>query len=128
LVALFPTAAPTGLSEPAWWTDATAVIHYFAAVVLFLAFILFAVWLFRRSDTRRRRNRPRDKRRRDDVCLACGVVMSGCVIWAAIAKYIVKPIFWPESIAIIAFAVSWLVKGEAHVPVMRVAKKLARRG
>jgi heme A synthase len=125
-VALFPTAAPSGLSEPSWWSETTAVIHYVAAVVLFTAFILFAVWLFRRSDTPSRRDRPPDKRRRDGVCLACGLVMIACVVWAAVAKLVVAPIFWPESIAIVAFAISWLVKGEAHKPVVRAAENLLR--
>jgi len=123
-VALFPTAAPSGLSPPAWWTDATAVVHYVAAVVLFVSFILFAMWLFRRSDKPTRAERGRDKNLRDDVCLVCGLVMITCLLWAAIAKRAVVPIFWPESIAIVAFAVSWLAKGEAHLPVIRAAKKL----
>jgi hypothetical protein len=124
IVGLFPTAAPGDLQEPTWWTETTAVIHYGAAVVLFAAFILFAIWLFRRSDVRRRRDRPPDKRLRDDVCLGCALVMIVCVTWAAIAKYRDTPIFWPESIAIVAFAISWLVKGEAHTPLIRRAKKL----
>src|SRR6185436_8781140 len=68
-VAMFPTAPPEGLSAPEWWSEPTAVIHYFAAVVLFLSFILFAIWLFRRSDKRRRRDREPEKNFRDDVCL-----------------------------------------------------------
>ena len=48
--------------------------------------------------------------------------------WAAVAKYQDTPIFWPESIAIVAFAVSWLVKGEAHWPLLRGAKKLVGDG
>ena len=123
-VALFPTSAPGDLPEPTWWGDTTAVIHYVAAVVLFLSFIVFALWLFRRSDIPRRRDRPPDKRFRDDVCLGCGLVMIASVTWAAIAKYQDTPIFWPESISIVAFAISWLVKGEAHWPLLRGAKKL----
>jgi heme A synthase len=126
IVALFPTAAPGELHEPSWWGEATAVVHYVAAVVLFLSFILFAIWLFRRSDVKKRSERPPDKRFRDDVCLGCGLVMIACVTWAAIAKYRDTPIFWPESIAIVAFAISWLVKGEAHTPIIRGAKKLMR--
>ncbi len=126
-VALFPTAAPGDLTAPTWWGETTAVVHYIAAVVLFLAFIAFAIWLFRRSDIPKRRDRPLDKRRRDDACLACGLVMIACVTWAAIAKYIDKPIFLPESIAIVAFAISWLVKGEAHEPLIRQARKLMGR-
>jgi hypothetical protein len=126
-VALFPTAAPTGLSPPAWWGDSTAVIHYASAVVLFVSFILFAVWLFRRSDKPTRRERGWDKNVRDDICLVCGLVMSGCVVWAAIAKRAVQPIFWQESIAIMAFAVSWLAKGEAFTPIIARAGRLLGR-
>jgi hypothetical protein len=124
VVALFPTMAPEGLPAPSWWGPKTGLVHYVAAVVLFVCFILFAVWLFRKSDTPRRRDRPPDKRLRDDVCLACGLVMIGCVVWAGIASFAEAPIFVPESAAIVAFSISWLVKGEAHRPVIRAARRL----
>ena len=122
-VALFPTGLRRACPRPDWWSAPTAVVHYVAAVVLFLSFILFAIWLFRRSDKRRRRDRDPGQEFCDDVCLGCGLVMIACVLWAAIAKYLVKPIFWPESIAIIAFAVSWLAKGEALTPILDVAHR-----
>jgi len=37
--------------------------------------------------------------------------MVACLIWAAIALNNDKPIYWPETIALGAFALSWLVKG-----------------
>jgi len=114
----------TGAVEPSWWTAKTGLLHYVAAVVLFVSFILFAVWLFRKSDTPRRRDRPPDKRRRDDICLACGLAMIACVVWAGVDSYVDRPIFVPESIAIVAFALSWLVKGEAHEPVIRAVRRL----
>ena len=126
-VAIFPTAAPAGLSPPAWWSDSTAVVHYVAAVVLFISFIVFAVWLFRRSDKPTRRERGWDKNVRDDICLVCGLVMCGCVVWAAIAKRAVEPIFWQESVAIMAFAVSWLAKGEAFTSMIASAGRLMGR-
>jgi hypothetical protein len=128
VVALFPTAAPDGIPMPAWWKPGTGVIHYVAAVVLFVSFILFAVWLFRKSATPRREDRPADKRRRDDVCLACGLIMISAVVWVGIATLSDAPIFVPEAVAIVAFAVSWLVKGEAHAPVIRAVRKLTGRG
>jgi heme/copper-type cytochrome/quinol oxidase subunit 2 len=126
-VGLFPTAAPAGLSPPPWWGDSTAVVHYVAAVVLFISFIVFALWLFRRSDKPTRRERDWDKNVRDDICLVCGLIMSGCVVWAAIAKRAVRPIFVPESIAIMAFATSWLAKGEAFTSIIRRVGKLMGR-
>lgn len=128
VVALFPTAAPAGAVEPSWWTAKTGLLHYVAAVVLFVSFILFAVWLFRKSATPRREDRPADKRRRDDVCLACGLIMISAVVWVGIATLSDAPIFVPEAVAIVAFAVSWLVKGEAHAPVIRAVRKLTGRG
>src|SRR4051794_36193354 len=99
-VALFPTAAPEPLGHPAWWSHTTGTIHFVSAVTLFVAFILFAVWLFRKSNIPRRRDRPRDKRMRDDVCLICGLAMILGVIWAAVAKLYGKAIFLPETAAL----------------------------
>jgi hypothetical protein len=112
-VALFPTASPDGFSAPSWWHPWHRVIHYVSAVLLFVSFILFSIWLFRKSNVPKSQ-RPPDKRRRDAVCLTCGIVMIVCVLWAASALLTDIAIFWPEAIAIVAFAVSWLAKGEAH--------------
>ncbi len=49
-VAVFPTRAPGNLTEPVWWSDWVRTVHYVAAFTLFAVFIVFAVWLFRRSD------------------------------------------------------------------------------
>lgn len=118
-VALFPTAPPPGLSAPPWWCGVLRTVHYISATLLFLSFILFSVWLFRRSNLKARKDRPADKRMRDDVCLACGIVMIGAVLWAMSALITQGPIFLPEAIAITAFAISWLAKGEAYQPVMQ---------
>jgi hypothetical protein len=126
-VALFPTTAPDGLSAPTWWCPTIRVVHYVSAVLLFAAFILFSMWLFRKSNIPNRSDRPRDKRYRDDVCLACGVAMILCVLWAASSLVTHKPIFLPEALAIMAFAVSWLVKGEAYQPVVRGIQRLRAR-
>ena len=127
LVALFPTSAPDGLSAPTWWSPYMRTVHYLSAVVLFVAFILFAIWLFRKSNIPRRGDRPLEKRRRDDICLASGIIMIASVLWAASSMFTHAPIFIPESIAIIAFAVSWLTKGEVHKPVMQMVHNLEQR-
>jgi hypothetical protein len=118
LVAICPTSPPAGLSPPSWWHRNTSVIHYIAAVVLFGSFIVFSLWLFRKSDIPDPRQRPREKRLRDDLCLLCGLAMIGAVAWAAISAWNDGPIFVPEAIAIEAFAISWLVKswGGAQSP------------
>ena len=124
-VALFPTAAPDGQCVPSWWSPGLRVVHYVSAVLLFSAFILFSIWLFRKSSVPNRRNRPPEKRWRDAACLTCGITMTGCVLWAASSLITHAPIFWPEAIAIVAFAISWLVKGEVHRPVLRAIRHLS---
>jgi hypothetical protein len=113
-VALFPTSAPRGATEPTWWTPAVGVIHYVSAISLFVSFFIFAFWLFRRSDVPKGGTRPTDKVVRDTVCLVCALAMIVCVIWAVVARVMGRGIFWPESFAIEAFAISWLTKGAVH--------------
>src|SRR2546428_12719902 len=74
LVTLFPTTAPRGLAAggPSWWSPWMAVLHYVSAVILFVSFILFAIWLFRKSNVPQRGDRPLDQRRPDGICLARG--------------------------------------------------------
>ena len=126
-VGLFPTEAPDGLSKPTWWSPWMGVVHTVSAVMLFGAFILFSIWLFRKSDVRKRIDRPFEKRMRDDVCLVCGLVMIGAVSWAAAASMVGASIFWPEAIAILAFAISWLVKGEVYQPVLDALRRLSAK-
>lgn len=53
-VALFPTAAPSGVIEPTWWRPFMHAVHLSSAAVLFGSFVLFALWLFRKSECPKR--------------------------------------------------------------------------
>jgi hypothetical protein len=115
-VAVFPTQAPNLSLAPSWWVPLTGRIHYGSAVVLFLAFACFALFLFPRTDPDRPRPGkehplPPDKRWRNRFYILCGLIMVACLIWALIAKNNDRSIYWPETIALVAFALSWLVKG-----------------
>ena len=110
LVAFFPTTAPDGYPELPWWTALSRVVHYLSAIVLFSMFALFCLWLFRMSSTD---PPPPDKRRRNLIYILCGIAILIGMGWAAVAGRNEQPIFWPESLALIAFAISWLVKGRA---------------
>ena len=112
-VALFPTA-PTNPSTSA---KAVGYVHLTCAALLFITLAVIALWLFRLTEPHR--ERTPEKRKRDRVYLICGVVIALCVvlvpveslvIGAPIAKY--HPLFWLEAVAIVAFGVAWLVKGE----------------
>ena len=117
-VVMFPTSAPVGIPRIPWWQPALRIVHYVSATTLFVAFILFALWLFRRTGGDPSRRTP-GKRRRDLVFLVCGLVMILGVLWAGATVFTSAPMFVPETLAIEAFAVSWLVKGGAHQPMKR---------
>ncbi|MEJ2216997.1 MAG: hypothetical protein P8099_10315 [Gemmatimonadota bacterium] len=121
-VAFFPTKPPDDIARPAWWRSATNVVHYSAATTLFVTFIVFSLWLFRKTATEK--PMTDDKRRRNRVYVVCGVVMIGSVLWAGSSPITKAPIFLPESIALVAFAFSWLTKGRAG----RTAVQAIRRG
>ncbi|MEZ5318731.1 MAG: hypothetical protein R2752_15135 [Vicinamibacterales bacterium] len=128
LVALFPTSAATPAAAPPWWTTGTGVIHYGAAVVLFASFAFFALVLFPMSKVEPGETLPDDKKWRNRIYRTCGVAMLACIGWALVAHAAGAPIFWPESLALEAFAVSWLVKGRADVSIVRLARRLAGGG
>lgn len=124
VVALFPTKAPVGVSALAWWTPTTGVLHHVAAIVLFVMFAIFALWLFRL--TADGEQPVADKRRRNRLYLSCGIVIVVCIAWAGLNGLNGRPIFWPESIALSAFALSWLVKGYALRAIVGTARSWLR--
>jgi hypothetical protein len=111
-VVFLPTTPPNEGLTPMWWQPWMHHVHYVSAASLFVSFILFSLWLFPKSD-----QPPEywstDKRVRNAIYKTCGLIMIGAVIWAAIAGLMNKAIFIQEAIAIEAFGVSWLAKGEA---------------
>jgi hypothetical protein len=60
------------------------------------------------------------KRQRNAVCRVCGIAIVACLALVVVTNLVftnhvrdqVHPVFWLESIAVWAFSVSWLVKGE----------------
>jgi hypothetical protein len=126
-VAFFPTGVPEGYAMPPWWKPWMEHVHAIAAAVLFSSFAFFALFLFRRTDPADPTGQARspDKRWRDKVYLVCGVAIVIAIVWTALLGLLNKlavggrsdrPIFLPECMALIFFAISWLVKG--HVDQM----------
>ena len=123
-VAFFPTEAPAGVPALAWWTRATGVVHHAFAIVLFAMFALFALWLFRiRPDGKTETTGWRNK-----IYLACGIAIVACIGWAGYNGATERQIFVPESIALVAFAFSWLVKGYAVETLVGSARRLLGKG
>jgi heme/copper-type cytochrome/quinol oxidase subunit 2 len=125
VVAFFPTQAPTGVAALTWWAPWVGIVHHAAAFMLFLMFAVFALWLFRLSA----KDEPQTegKRVRNAIYIVCGIVILACIVWAGFNGRNDRPIFWPESIALIAFSVSWLVKGYALDTIMGAARSMFGR-
>lgn len=124
-VAFFPTDAPLDALAVSWWKPVMSYLHYGSAAVLFSMFAVFSLWLFRISKSSKPTSRG--KRLRNHVYLASGLIIIGSMIWALIAGVGQKSIFLPEAIALIAFAVSWLVKGRARERIAGALRSMARR-
>lgn len=110
-VAVFPTGAPDGVPQLSWWCPLLGILHLGFAILLFLLFAVFALALF--PIKAREKKVGRGKRRRNRVYYTCGIVILASIAWAGINGRLEKSIFWPESLALVAFAISWLVKGRA---------------
>lgn len=112
-VALFPSPPV----HPSTRDNIAGYLHFAFGSVMFASLIVIALWLFRKTGLG---GRTRAKRLRDGVYLACGLVMLVSLALAGIVSLpfaaglnSLNPVFWLESIAIVAFGVSWLVKGQA---------------
>ncbi|MBM7773294.1 uncharacterized protein YhhL (DUF1145 family) [Actinokineospora baliensis] len=112
-VAIFPTAP----AHPMGGDGLVSTLHLISSVVFFLSLAYFSLVLFRRSDDP---TPTPAKIARNRVYLVCGVIMLACLALLATSVFLfdgaladLKPALWLESIAILAFGVSWLTKGEA---------------
>jgi hypothetical protein len=122
-VAFFPTGAPIPELEMSWWSPGSAVIHYIAAVVLFGSFAFFSLFLFRLGTDK---SPPKDKQILNTIFLVCGVTIVLSMVWAGFNGWQKRSIFVPESLALVAFAVSWLVKGRAHKSIASAVKTVSQ--
>ena len=107
-VALFPTTSSN---------HTVHIMHFVFALLLFTVFIVFSVYLFRKTDPNAVPTTQKDKRNK--VYLACGIVMIACIAGIALSMLVFEAaalkyhlVFWFESVALIAFGFSWMVKAE----------------
>lgn len=108
-VALFPTAK-IGIEG-----DWRSTVHFTCAALLFAVLAFFSICRFTKSGG----SPTRKKRARNKIFVACGIVIACCVVAVAIYKNLPGDsdpipdfVFWAETLALVAFGASWLIKGE----------------
>ncbi len=115
-VALFPVAPETeSLSLVERICD---LLHAGFAALFFFALAYFCLVLFRKASPDQPPTAAKLKRNR--VYTVCGITLVACVVLIGIQYLLLhtgavdelRYVFWLEAIAIIAFGVSWFVKGE----------------
>lgn len=115
--ALFPTSP----DHPSAHDKTIGEIHAACASLLFLTISYFALFLFTKTDPAK--TMTTRKHRRNTVYRACGCTMLTAIalglaysmapesIVAGLKKF--RPVFWLETIAVEAFGLAWMTKGEA---------------
>ena len=114
-VAFFPT---TPCMRPTSGHDLIGILHLTFAALLFLTLAYFSLVLFTKTDPMK--IPTRQKRQRNAVYRICGYTILVCIFLIVVGKLPgiethvewLTPVFWLESIAVLAFGVSWLIKGE----------------
>jgi hypothetical protein len=116
-VALFPTTPCVG-APPG--NKLIGCLHLAFAALLFLTLAYFCLALFTKTNTDPGKHPTPQKRKRNTVYRACGITILVCIVLIAIVHLpqvkesveALSPVFWLESLAVIAFGFAWLVKGE----------------
>jgi len=124
-VAFFPTTAPTSPIPPTWIAR-TVWLHYASAVVLFLSFAVFCLWLFRMKKADE--VITPEKRVRNQIYVSCGIAILIGIAWTGLNAAQHRHIFWPESVCVVAFAFSWLTKGRAGRSIKSKARAVLKKG
>ena len=116
-VAFFPT-------EPAGATPHQRDIGHIHFAVAALLFTMLAVMALRFTKTNPDGTRTPQKARRNTIYRICAGLIAASMLVAFVANFLpaaikqsVPSLFWFEAIAVVAFSVSWLVKGET-IPVL----------
>jgi hypothetical protein len=86
--------------------------HIYVVAAFFLIISYLTIFRFPKP------SRPyitKQKLSRNKIYVACGIVMVLMLIGVVVIKAIAakRSVFWPETIAIVAFGIAWLTKGQA---------------
>lgn len=131
-IAFFPTANKEPLSrynihvESTWIPKVPYVgeLHLLCAALFFILISIMCLWLFTRKAKEKVLVTPQ-KRKRNVVYYVCGVIMLACLVILLLYFWIpsfrsyfgkCRIVFWLEAIALEAFGIAWITKGEAIFP------------
>lgn len=118
--ALITAILPTCEVQDACGSKLMAAAHLAGSVTFLGTLAVLSIWAFTESDTP-----PKDwdaaKIWSNRIYTTCGWTILACLVAAGIVLWMhiktvgpfTQPVFWLESIAIWAFGISWLIKGEA---------------
>lgn len=110
-VALLPTTSNVG--EASGTEKAVGTAHLICAGALFVILAVFCLFLFTKTGAA-----PPEgmKRVRNTVYRTCGYVIVAAIVLVLVTNLIVRPpsswnaLFWLETVAVLAFGASWLIK------------------
>jgi hypothetical protein len=116
-VAVFPSFDPRSSRYTSAEID-IGFIHTAFAALMFLVLAYFCIFLFRRSSPEKPFTRR--KRYRNRIYGICGLIIVACMflmVTLTISRVLEERhpshlLFWCESLALAAFGVAWLTKGE----------------
>lgn len=122
LLAFFPTAVEGKYPAPDWWRAYMGTVHFVGAAALFISFAYMSYFLFPNPKPQL----DAAQRRRNMLYRTCGVIILLGLVWAGIAGSLYdRSIFWPETLMLLAFGISWLVKGKVGGTVKKLKAKVA---
>ncbi|WP_051105025.1 hypothetical protein [Catelliglobosispora koreensis] len=122
VVALFPTTAHDDQLLVSTADTPKGVVHGVAAIILFLVLAIFCFFIFPRSIHPQAMTAR--KKARNITYYICGILIVLGLATAAFGSKLlpadivssVRPMFWGESIAVLAFGVAWFAKSNTFLP------------
>lgn len=109
---------PNNTANP---SDIINILHLISAILFFVVLIFFSLVLFTKTDPDK--EMTAQKKNRNTIYYTCGFTMLGSILSIAIYMLWIKGkypaidslslVFWFETIALLAFGLSWLTKGQA---------------
>lgn len=116
-IALFPTPASSAPAGQEWWVG---VVHWGSAVVFFLSIAHFSWFQFTKGQPGVRASAI--KFRRNQVYRGCALTITAALALLGLHMLLpegtrqrlapIKPVFWLETAAVVAFGYAWLIKGQ----------------